>query len=768
MNKNNKPRTIIVNDEKLQLRLISAILEKDGWIAIPCDSAELALKKMEEDGSPDVIITDLHMPNIDGWRFCRLLRSPEYKFLNKVPILVMSATFSGSDPQRMTIELGANAFLSVPFEASVLKAHMQALLRGETPKIPSKVFIIEKDKELAQIIQDTFTSYGFVTYKAHTIEKARDLFKNFKPDIAIIDYHLPDGYGSDLLESFKLPNSSSIAIMTTMDPTPSLALQFLRNGADAYVRKPYDTQYLIDLCEKASRERALLRIEDLLEERTTKLRESEEKFRKLFEESRDAIYISSIEGVMIDVNQAALNLFGYSRDEMVGMNTLNLYANPENRKKFQKDIQEKEAVKNYEVKLLRKDNQEIDCLLTSSLRTNKDGSIIGYQGIIRDITDRKKMEKELLKTEKLESISILAGGIAHDYNNILTAIIGNISLAKLYIDPKDQIYDKLLEAEKASIRAKDLTYKLLTFSKGGDPIKKIVSITNLLEQSSNFAPIDPKIVCKLSIPEDLWLVNIDESQISQVINNIIINADQAMPSGGTIFITAENTVIEDNSISPLNSGKYIKITIKDEGIGIPEDHLLKIFDPYYTTKQKGRGLGLAAAYSIVKTHNGHILVDSNIGEGTIFYIFLPAAEIVNPKELLTFAKTKKMTGRILIMDDEEAIREITEGMLKFMGFTVTKTKDGQETIDIYRTAVQSGEGFDLVITDLTIPGGMGGVETIKKLLEIDPEVRAIVSSGYSNDKIMSNYKDYGFKAVICKPYKIQDLNEALIKVFKEE
>jgi len=391
-----------------------------------------------------------------------------------------------------------------------------------------------------------------------------------------------------------------------------------------------------------------------------------------------------------------------------------------------------------------------------------DGKVVGVAVYAHDISERKQLEEERQQVEKLESIGTLAGGIAHNFNNLLTGILGNITLAQRYVEPGSQAADRLLEAEKASLRAKDLTQQLLTFSTGGAPVKKTASIAELLQESATFALRGSKVRCEFSLPDDLWPVEVDEGQMSQVITNLILNADQAMPGGGTINIRAENTVIKGKRDLPLPKGNYIKITVKDQGIGIPKKHLAKIFDPYFTTKQKGSGLGLATTYSIIKNHEGYITVESEVGVGTTFHIQLPASKKPAPVK----AKAKKEApvggkGRILVMDDEEMIRKMLSKMLPLDGYEVELAKDGAEAVELYRKARESGQPFDAVIMDLTIPGGMGGKEAIKKLLEIDPDVKAIVSSGYATDPIMADFKKYGFSAVVTKPYSFEELEKTL-------
>jgi PAS domain S-box-containing protein len=398
---------------------------------------------------------------------------------------------------------------------------------------------------------------------------------------------------------------------------------------------------------------------------------------------------------------------------------------------------------------------------------NRSGEVIGVVLVFRDITEKRKIESEMLKASKLESVGLLAGGIAHDFNNILTAIIGNLSLAKMAVQPKDDLYQRLTDIEKASLLAKNLTQQLLTFSKGGAPIVQVASIGDLLRESALFALRGSNVECEFSIPEDLWKVEIDEGQINQVISNMIINSLQAMPNGGLIRIVAENVEIGFIDSLPLVPGKYVKIILKDEGIGIPRENFQKIFDPYFTTKPGGSGLGLATSYSIIKKHNGHITVESDLGTGTTFYIYLPATYKKMRQRVISKERELSGKGKILVMDDKEILREIVCEMLNRLGYKSGSARDGVEAVELYKSAIESGDPYDAIILDLTVPGGMSGREAIKELLMIDPKVKAIVSSGYSNDPVMADYRGYGFSGIIVKPFKIDDLRDALEGVLEE-
>jgi two-component system cell cycle sensor histidine kinase/response regulator CckA len=377
--------------------------------------------------------------------------------------------------------------------------------------------------------------------------------------------------------------------------------------------------------------------------------------------------------------------------------------------------------------------------------------------------ERKRAEEERQKADRLESLGTLAGGIAHDFNNLLTGIMGNIDLAKRYVEPDSKAVERLTEAEKASLRARDLTHQLLTFARGGAPVKKKVSIGELIEDSASFALRGTNIRPEYSLPDDLLSVEADEGQMNQVITNLVLNAEEAMPQGGVLNIRAENIEVKGGRDLPLPEGNYIEITIEDRGTGIPKEHLGRIFEPYFTTKQKGSGLGLATAYSIIRNHDGYITAESELGVGTTFHIYLPASKKPAPKkeEEVVVEAPAHSKGKILVMDDEQIIREMLGNMLPLAGYDVELTGDGAETIEHYNKARESGQPFDAVIMDLTIPGGMGGIEAVKKLLEIDPKAKVIVSSGYATDPIMSDYEKYGFSAVVTKPYSVRELEKIL-------
>ncbi|MCB2213703.1 PAS domain S-box protein [bacterium] len=395
---------------------------------------------------------------------------------------------------------------------------------------------------------------------------------------------------------------------------------------------------------------------------------------------------------------------------------------------------------------------------------NKLDEVIGAVVVFRDVTQQRKMEEEVAKIERLESIGVLAGGIAHDFNNILSAVLGNISIARMVQDNPEFIGQRLEDAEKATLRARELTQQLLTFSKGGQPIRKAADLADLIRESVDFTLRGSNVRGEIKIDADLWPSEIDESQINRVINNLVINANQAMPEGGNLNVRAINDVVTGDMVVPLDPGRYVRIDVEDNGPGMSEEVVGRIFDPFFTTKSKGSGLGLATSFSIIQKHDGLLTVKSEIGIGTTFSIYLPASDKTVEKTEVEREIPARGSGRVLVMDDEESVREVAVVMLGNLGFDALAVGDGEEALLAYQDAKESGMPFDVVIMDLTIPGGMGGEETIRKLREYDPDVRAIVSSGYSNDPVMAAHKDHGFCGVMAKPYLVNDLQRVLFDV----
>jgi len=503
------------------------------------------------------------------------------------------------------------------------------------------------------------------------------------------------------------------------------------------------------------------------QEAEASLRESEAMFRSLAERSPNMIFINQARRVVY-ANDRCLEVMGYSRDTLCAstFDFMQLIV-PESRAAvgaaFARHAQG-EDVPPYEYALVTADARRLDAIISTKLITY--GGSHAIRGIITDITERKRYEAELLRTQKLESVGVLAGGIAHDFNNLLTAILGNISLARHCAANPGGAAAWLHEAEKAALRARDLTVQLLTFSRGGAPVRRALCLLGLVRDAVSLALSGTHIRSELQLGDGLWPVEADEGQLAQVLHNLLINAVQAMPTGKAVTVSARNVALATDNHFALPAGRYLAIAVRDEGTGIAAAHLPRIFDPYFTTKQKGSGLGLAIVYSIVRGHGGHIGVESALGVGSTFTVHLPAA----PANTLATAAQASSSGprgghgRVLVMDDEEAVRRVVVAILSELGYDVEATADGQTAIEAYERARAQGRPFGAVLLDLTVPGAMGGLAAVAVLRRLDPAVRAIVSSGYHDDPVMAGYREHGFVDVVAKPYDAPALAAVLARV----
>ena len=471
----------------------------------------------------------------------------------------------------------------------------------------------------------------------------------------------------------------------------------------------------------------ILNIRDVTERREAEkaLEEEKERLAVTLRSIGDGVVAMDGKGVIRLFNEEAQRLTGWSVSEALGKPAREvLHIQPVNRNGAHLDLADA-VLTSGRVEPSRGDAfvvsmEGVSTPISSSAApiTDERGKAIGAILILRDVTQRRKYETELQKMDKLESVGVLAGGIAHDFNNILTGVLGSISLAKLYGQDNGKIVAKLQEAERACLTARELTQQLLTFARGGAPVKESASLAELLRECVGFVLSGSKVKCEYSVPQDLMPAEVDPSQIRQVIQNLVINATQAMPRGGILFISARNVNVEEKDSLPLAPGQYVEMSIRDQGEGIPPEDIPNIFDPYFTTKQGGSGLGLATAYSIVKKHDGHIGVESVVGVGTNFTIYLPASDSRPVSRENQPQELDRGQGRVLLMDDEEVVRDVTGEILDYFGFTVTTVADGAEAVAAYKDAMDKGEPFKIVIMDLTVPGGMGGKQAMEKILEL--------------------------------------------------
>ncbi len=535
-------------------------------------------------------------------------------------------------------------------------------------------------------------------------------------------------------------------------------------------------------------------LERLVEARTIELQTSNDKLRlEILERKRaeealaaekelldvtihsiaDGVIAADIQGTIMLSNAIADNLLNLPRNAIIGQSLHNVFTivnerDHQNNQALINDVMTQQKSMNFsdEIILINPDMTEHLISMGVAPIVGKEGNILGVVIVFRDITQKRKMDEVLLNAQRLESIGLLAGGIAHDYNNILTGIVGFINVGKYLTEPETQIYQSLVKAEKACMRATKLTQQLLTFTHGGDPVKKVVSIIPLLEDTATLALSGSAVHPVFHFSDRIKLVEIDEGQMQRALHNIIHNARQAMPNGGRIEIRACDATPDELVSVTRPDTDYVKIIITDHGIGIPPENLKKIFDPFFSTKAGGSGLGLMITYSIIQKHQGLIYVDSKVDIGTTFTIFIPASKRTQCDPKSDSQELIPGHGKLLLMDDDELILEASSWLLQRAGYEVESVIDGEEAIWLYRESIKQGRPFDAVIMDLTIPGGMGGKETIRELLKISPDCIAIVSSGYSDDDIIAEYRKYGFKGVVRKPHRIEEICQLLSELLK--
>lgn len=471
------------------------------------------------------------------------------------------------------------------------------------------------------------------------------------------------------------------------------------------------------------------------------------------------------------VNAEMTRISGYSQEELEGDTTRKFYLSQEN---FEENGRRnypnlrRNGVCELQNDLLRKDGTSVPCNWRARIIETAEG-LEGVVWSVEDISHRLRLEEELLKVKKLESIAVLAGGIAHDFNNILVAIIGNVSLAERLVEEKHQVRELLARAISASLRAKNLVLRLLAFASGGEPVRGSASLPELLRESVPFVLAGSNVKCEYDIPAALWTINMDRGQLDQVFQNLVLNADQSMPDGGTMAISCANVEVTADEIPGLRPGRYVRAEVCDSGHGIRSEHIERIFDPYFSTKEKdsnkGSGLGLSIVHSIITRHEGMITVQPGPCKGTAFTLYLPAlaeertAEEERPQEVIV-----KGRGRVMVMDDEEIVRRVVCDMLSYLGYEGIEAGDGHEALDLYERFLREGQRIDAVIMDLTIPGGMGGREAVQRLLLLDPQARAIVSSGYFDASGMHDFRAAGFADIVSKPYQLVDLSRVLSAV----
>ena len=636
---------------------------------------------------------------------------------------------------------------------------------------PHTILIVDDHQGLISLIQRCLSREGFHTAFAHSGQDALAWLSQHHADLLLLDLQLTDMSGEDLIHQLTHLNLTLPFIVVTGQGDERLAVKMMKQGARDYFIKDSSLIELLpsivtQTFEQIQQEQRLTRTEETL-------REERERMSITLSSIVEGVFTTDIRGRLTYMNRMAEEMSGWKQQYALGrpiqdvVRFLHAGVNEE-------DVHPVMHVLEHEAPLHPLDhyplfdhtNGERPVVYSVTPLRRTDGNLLGTVMILRDMSERIKLDEERLKASKLESLGLLAGGIAHDFNNLLTSILGNISMTKAWVNSRDHLFTFLSEAENASLRARKLTQQLLTFAKGGTPLKKPIALKQVLTESATFALSGSSTQCEFEIADDLWLVEADDGQIGQVIHNLTVNAKQAMPSGGALMIRAENvplTLEQAKQLQIPDAGDFIKLTIQDNGCGIPTNALQKIFDPYYSMKPSGSGLGLSTAYSIIQNHHGMITASSVQNQGTTFVIYLPASQAITTAPQCSSSAIAG-EGRVLVMDDEESIRLLLGEMLRHLGYDVQCVAEGKEALECYQEAYHTHQPFNAVILDLTVAGGLGGKDTVAQLRQFDPQVKAIVSSGYSNDPVLSRYSTFGFHGVVAKPFRLAELSQVLHQI----
>jgi PAS domain S-box-containing protein len=624
-----------------------------------------------------------------------------------------------------------------------------------------RILLVEDHPESRRTLQRLIERRGHEVVAVDNAEEAELELRKQPFSFLILDWMLPGKSGVELCQELRAgPNGEELFILlvTARDDAQDLE-RALQAGANDYLIKPLDPARLNVRLSVAER-----RIRALAERNQARaeLQEAVGKMTDILEKTSDGFFAVDRDWKFTFVNRQAEKLLDRHREDLIGKDfwvELPEFTRDAFEKNYRRAMSEQVAVE-FEA-------SDASGKVWFELLAYPSGG--GVSVFLRDVTDRKRVEEERLTTGKLESLGTLAGGIAHDLNNLLTVISGNIGLAQIEAPGSPaNLLSFLSRAGEAAQHAAQLSNQLLTFSKGGTPLKRVVSISDLVTQAAEFSLHGSNLRSDLDIQAGLWRSPVDPAQIEQVINTLIINAREAMPSGGIVRVSARNLEIDANSGLPIRPGRYVKVQVADNGGGIEKRLVTKIFDPYFTTKSTGTGLGLSISYSVVKKHGGLLHLERTSADGSTFTFYLPATDSEPPvpeptleNEIFSFNHQ-----RVLVMDDEAAIRDLTSELLGTLGYKVTTVPDGAEALKKYELAMRTGETFQAVILDATIRGGMGGVATMERLRDLDPNVTAIICSGYSDDAALAEFLTYGFRAALPKPFTRHELANVLQRAFE--
>ena len=767
------PKILMVDDDARLCDSLKVLLSNQGYRMQTCNSGKEAVEYLVKNDF-DLVLLDIVMPEMDGHQIMDYINSKRPE-----TVVIVITGYASMESAIESLRRGAYDYLRKPFEpeelfTTVKNALNKKRLERENKAIQGKLaltekryrYLVDNSPDIVYILDHE----GRFTFVNDAIEP----LLGFEANQLIGNHYTSIVFEEDIDKARYNFNERRTGKRATV--STELRLKFYHNGDEL---KPSERKHLaVELKAMGMYDRPADSKDkkftgtygvgrDISARRQAEeaLKRSEEKYRTLFEDSRDAVYITTREGKFIEANQSFLDLFGYSREEMIDLKAQEAYVNPDDRSRFQKEIEQKGSLRDFEVKLRRKDGAEMDCLISATVRRADDGSILGYQGIIRDITEKKRLEAQFQAAQRMEAIGTLAGGLAHDFNNILMGIQGNTSLILLNKTSTHPDYERLKNIEQGAKTGAELTRQLLGFARGGKYEVKPTDLNELIERTSDmFGRTKKEIAIHTKYQKDIWAVEVDQGQIEQVLLNLYVNAWQAMPGGGDLYIETENVTLDEDYVKPFDvePGRYVKISVTDTGVGMDEATKQRIFEPFFTTREMGRGtgLGLASVYGIIRNHGGIINVYSEKGKGTTFEIYLPVSqrELIKEKELPE--ELLKGTETILLVDDEDMIIDVCGKILKVLGYKILIARSGKETIELYKA---NRDKIDMVILDMIMPG-VGGGETYDRIKEIKPDIKVLLSSGYSINGQAEEILDRGCDGFIQKPFNMRQFSQKIREI----
>jgi PAS domain S-box-containing protein len=746
---NGKSEILVVEDDELNLKTLSATITAAGYQARSARDGDSALDSIREK-RPDLVLMDISIPGLNGIDVCKFLKQDPLTF--DIPVIFISGS-EDTETIVVALEAGGADYVTKPYHPFEILARIKTHL------------------DMAKKVME--------------LRVARDALSESQDQYRQLTATMPDAVIVSQDEMLLYANSAAAQLLGALEPEALVGLNIfsvIDSTQHEFARKqiqrvmageklsPFEnrlirfdgtlvlTELSVSMTTWNSRVALQAVVRDITKRKylENELVKSEALMRTALENLPIIFYMIDSDGKFTLSIGAGLKGLGLKSNQVVGQSAFEIY----------KDYPE---ITNALHKSLGGEIATFESQVAGSSYINvcvpfgaAPGANTGIVAVALDITERKRAEESLQKMQKLESLGILAGGIAHDFNNLMGGIFGYIDLA---IDEcKDSAVSKYLMKTMSTIeRARALTLQLLTFAKGGDPIKNVIPLFPFVRETAQFALSGSNVSCRFEVPDGLWPCAIDKNQIGQVVDNIVINAQQAMPGGGPILVSAGNVSFKCKEHSVLAEGDYVRISIQDCGIGIPPNILPHIFDPFYTTKSKGHGLGLSTCFSIVSRHNGAIDVESEPGKGSTFHVYLPASQDAASSETESAKPIHTGKGTFVVMDDEGVMLDIIGDMLESLGYTTVRKINGTQVCDFVHAEIRAHKHIAGMIFDLTVPGDKGGKEIIGEIRKICPTTPVFVASGYAKDTVMGNPADYGFTASICKPFRKAELVEMLNK-----